>query len=94
MSFVMKVVDGPALAHPHALYLASFDLEANEGRGEFVLTAFLEEAMRFENVGEATATWNGQSVTVPVRHNGKPNRPLTALTVDIMELSSIRNDRH
>lgn len=94
MAHVMRIVDGPALALPKALYLASFDLEANEGRGEIVLTVDLAEAMRFENAGEAAETWRGQSVTVPVRADGKPNRPLTALTVEFLELSSIRNDRH
>lgn len=80
MKYVIEVVDQDR-------YLESYDLEFPNakvyptGRAEF--TEKLSKAMRFDSFREAMDTWKSQSITVPLRPDGKPNRPLTAFTVTI-----------
>lgn len=45
-----------------------------------------KEAMRFETFEAAHALWNTQSETVPYRPDGRPNKPMTAFTVEIVKL--------
>jgi hypothetical protein len=40
-----------------------------------------EGARRFADIGEATSEWRAISHLQPRRPDGKPNRPLTALTI-------------
>lgn len=42
----------------------------------------IEEAKTFPSVAEALEYWQQISPTVPVRPDGKPNRPLTAYTME------------
>jgi hypothetical protein len=42
------------------------------------------KAKRFLSFAEAAEFWKTQSKTVPYRPDGKPNRPLTAFTVEIV----------
>jgi hypothetical protein len=65
------------------LYLKSFDVDANGGRGQIALTARTRDAMKFSGPGEAMATWRTQSKVLPLRPDGKPNRPLTAYHAQI-----------
>jgi hypothetical protein len=71
-------------------YLKSCDFEALGGRGLALFTNDVAKAMRFETRGEAMLYWRTQSKTVPNRHDGKPNRPLTAYHVEITELAHER----
>jgi hypothetical protein len=57
------------------------DLESN-GLGFLTVTHHLSRAKRFSNVEEALAFYRQQSVRCPLRGDGKPNRPLTAYTVE------------
>lgn len=67
---------------PHAgQWLKSFDHEAYNGRGYAEYTTDLAKAMQFSSPGEALAFWNKQSVIKPLRPDGLPNKPLTALTM-------------
>jgi hypothetical protein len=59
-------------------FLKSFDPEANEGRGNAIFTKDPMEAIMFESGGAALEYWQTQSTTVPLRPDGKPNRPLTS----------------
>jgi hypothetical protein len=68
-------------------YLKSMDFEAHDGRGEAGFTEHLAEALRFADKGAALAFWKTQSKVRPMRPDGKPNRPLTASTVEIIELT-------
>jgi len=63
------------------LYLASYDLEARGGWGEFTWTRDPLRALVFLSFLGAYEAWRGQSVTVPLRDDGEPNRPLTAFSV-------------
>lgn len=71
---------------PHAgEYLESFDFDGDEqGYGEF--TPDLAKAKRFADVGELMEFWRTQSRTRPKRPDGRPNRPLTALTISALRV--------
>jgi hypothetical protein len=62
-------------------YLRSFDPEAQHGRGEIRTTTFRELALRFDGLTAAWECWQTQSKSVPLRNDGRPNKPLTAYTV-------------
>jgi hypothetical protein len=83
MSSLMRLCDFPASGGRTA-FVKAFDFEGAEGRGELHWTADRTEAMRFDGAGAALEFWKTQSVTVPLRPDGKPNRPLTAFTIEIV----------
>lgn len=64
-------------------WLVEFDPEANDGRGHVDWTENRAEAKRFPDSAAAMEFWNQQSRTRPTRPDGKPNKPLTAFTVEI-----------
>lgn len=69
---------------PHAgQYLKSFDFEFENGLGYGEFTRSRQEAMRFKTVADAMQFWRTESKIRPLRPDGEPNRPLTALTVHI-----------
>jgi hypothetical protein len=41
--------------------------------------------MRFKTAGEAWMLWRRPSRVRPVRADGKPNRPLTAFTIEVLD---------
>ena len=67
-------------------WLKSFDHEAFGGRGHGEFTDDIDQAMRFVDSAAAFAFWGKQSETKPSRNDGKPNKPMTALTVEIETL--------
>ena len=84
-SYVIKAV---AFANgtpcPHAdQWLKSFDHEAFNGRGHGTFTSEISDALQFATGAAAFEFWGRQSSTRPLRPDGKPNKPLTALTVVI-----------
>lgn len=69
---------------PHeGQFLKSFDHEAHRGQGEGDFTANAAEAMKFKGTTEAFEFWRRQSKTRKLRPDGKPNRPLTSLSIMI-----------
>lgn len=66
-------------------YVRSFDFEAFDGLGHGVFTREPRLATKFKNIGEAWEFWKRQSNGKPFRADGKPNRPLTATSVEILE---------
>ena len=77
----------PALGGPDPLsgtWLKSFDPNARNGRGLIVGTTDRNEAHRFEDAGAAMECWRQVSTTHPTRLDGRPNRPLTAYTIDLV----------
>lgn len=84
----MKLIRAVGFANgvpcPHeGQYLETFDFEASGGRGYGTFTPHAERALQFATAGDAIAFWRTPSATVPTRPDGQPNRPLTALTVEI-----------
>ena len=72
---------------PHANHwLQHFDHEADNGQGHGVFTLDPDYAMRFPSAAEAMQFWNRQSKVRPRRPDGRPNKPMTALTVVIETL--------
>ena len=63
-------------------YVMSCDVNAMNGVGA-VFFGPLEQAMRYEDAACALAYWKRQSTLMPFRPDGKPNRPLTALTIEL-----------
>ena len=89
MPCVMIVVDSPSTRArgaevPAGQYFASIDVDAHDGRGEADLTRDPDRAMLFDDVGAAMSYWRRRSTVCPTRPDGKPNRPGTAFTVEII----------
>jgi hypothetical protein len=88
ISFVIYIV-GNALGTPNphvdGLYLKNFTPDADlEGRGMIETCASVEDAKSFMTSSAALEFWRQQSRIRPLRPDGKPNRPLTAYTVEIL----------
>lgn len=87
---VIKCVDLTGRSHhpsggaPRDLYLQAYDPEYAGGRGLAEWTEDIETAMRFATAGEAWMLWRQPSRVRPVRADGKPNRPLTAFTIEVL----------
>jgi hypothetical protein len=61
-------------------YVVKYDPDGPEG--VLLLTSpDVGEALLFDSGTDAYRLWRMQSVTRPLRDDGRPNRPLTALTV-------------
>ena len=71
---------------PIGAYLASFDVNAHDGRGTCTWTGELDQAMHFPRLSAAILAWQTQSRVRPRRPDGKPNRPLTAFHVEPREV--------
>jgi hypothetical protein len=65
-------------------YLMSFDFESGNGLGFGEFTSDRSKAMRFAGLREAMEFWRTPSKTRPLRPDGKPNRPFTATTIEII----------
>lgn len=88
MACVMKIVtasvDFVEITTP--TYLKTFDIEANGGRGSATLTNNINEAYKFKDINELFETWRKQSKKHPYRPDGKPNRPLTAYSIEAVTI--------
>ncbi len=62
---------------PTGSWLKSYDPDAYDGRGSATWTFDTEAAM---------ACWRTVSTVRPTRPDGQPNRPLTAATIECVEL--------
>lgn len=69
---------------PHSgMFLEEFDFEYDNGLGYGVFTSDPSCAKHFQSAADAMVFWRTISTTRPTRPDGKPNRPLTALTIAI-----------
>jgi hypothetical protein len=79
-----EAMAGTSVSSPpvHGSFLKSYDVDAKEGFGTAEWTLDPKEALRFEDQIQAFEVWQTQSNVAPWRkHDGKPNRPLTAYTI-------------
>lgn len=67
-------------------WLESFDHDAYNGRGYGTFTRKINHAKRFASKAEAFEFWGRQSAVKPLRPDGRPNKPLTALTIEIEQI--------
>lgn len=81
---VQGVAGGSGRMPPVATYVMECDFEANNGIGTVIFTHNREHAKHFDSPIEALSYWRTQSKTVPLRPDGKPNRPLTAYNICIL----------
>lgn len=68
---------------PTPIFVEIYDPSSPDGRGDLLVTPDIANAKVFASVTDAIALYRAQSETVPLRPDGKPNRPLTAFTVEI-----------
>lgn len=83
------LIVGSVLGNPtleSGRYLMDFDVGAHTGRGPIPTTDQLAKAKHFADPGEALEFWKTQSRVRPLRPDRLPNRPLTAYTVEIVEV--------
>lgn len=77
------------------LYLAEYDpgrSGTDPNTGEYMLahvvcTGDPKKAMKFKDAGEVHATWTKVDPRRPTRGDGRPNRPLTAFTFEMLDES-------
>lgn len=92
MTCVIKLVEKVGIHMPHSqdippgMYLESWDLDYMGGIGFANWTQDIKKAHKFENQIVALTAYREQSRLMPVRPDGKPNRPLTAYTVEVVSL--------
>jgi hypothetical protein len=67
-------------------YLADYTPDGYDGLGDAVMTPRKRQAKRYPTMIDATEHWRSVSKTHPVRRDGKPNRPLTAFTIEIEQV--------
>jgi hypothetical protein len=86
MTVVLKIIEipMPLVKFPDGLYLRDYNLEDFEGLGSFELTADITEAKRWASAAEALEAYRTASAVRPLRPDGRPNRPLTAFTVEVV----------
>ena len=80
--YILEVVT----AYSEARYLKSYDPDGHKGWGSIECTEDPREAIQFQGWDEITAFRDQQSTVRPVWPNGEANRPLRALTIDIVKL--------
>lgn len=73
-------------AVPEGAYLKRYDPDARDGVGEAEWTTDVTQALVFESAGDAMTLYRTQSTVRPWRSDGKPNRPLTAFTIEVSPL--------
>lgn len=92
MPTIMKVV-GFANGVPCSIagqYLESFDHEADGGCGYGTFTFDKNKAMKFDNFTLAVEFWRKVPDCMPLRPDGRPNRPLTCTTWDFERFDSAK----
>jgi len=67
-------------------YLEWSDPNAKFGLGDDRWTADIARAKRFPTFTAAMECWKAQSTLVPMRPDGKANRPMTAYSVTVEEV--------
>jgi len=94
---VIRLVHKTGITHagshhvPPGDFLERWDLEFR-GVGAAWWTPDLAKAHRFADAAEAMTVYRSQSRTRPIRQDGRPNRPLTAYTVEVVPLSHLERN--
>lgn len=78
-ALAVAAVTGQVVLGP---YLEWSDPEANSGYGAEHWTGELAKAKRFPTFADAMACWKAQSKVRPFRDDGRPNRPMTAYSIE------------
>ena len=81
---VRGLADGGRTPHDDR-YVVRWNQHTRFGTCDIDTTAEREKAKHFTNAGEVFAQWKTTSQVQPRRRDGKPNRPLTGLTIEIIK---------
>jgi len=84
MSYVIRLI-GLADGRPTDFdgeYLTKFDPDFRNGLGRVWTTPDQNKAKLFGDLGQVIEFWKITSRVRPMREDGKPNRPLTAFTIE------------
>ena len=79
---IVERADGTAVPFAGE-YVKENHVDAYDGRGYLETTPDVRKAKKFQTATQALNYWKKQSTVQPMRPDGKPNRPLTAFTVEI-----------
>ena len=82
--YIAATADG-SFSNATSQYLLSFSVHDPMRRGYITTTKNATQAKRFESQRAAFEFWQQQH---GLRDDGKPNRPLTAFTVEVLPLSA------
>lgn len=76
------LIAGPGMTRP--CWLKSYDPDHRRRYPTGLVTATADpaEAKRFASAGDVLAEWMRVSAAVPRRPDGRPNRPLSAFTIE------------
>lgn len=92
--FAIKIIgiaglapDPPDIRPEEDYWVMAYDPDAHEGRGEVQTTHDPALALHFNDSVSAWMTWKQQSKRLPLRADGRPNRPLTAFCISVEEVS-------
>jgi hypothetical protein len=80
---IQVVDDRPEVEDILGQYLMSFDFEANGGEGYGLFTSDIDKAMTFTTMQEVIDFVKKQPECKPLRDDGLPNRPITAVSISI-----------
>jgi hypothetical protein len=83
LTLASRIKSANPFHHTFGKYLMDVDVDAFGGRGRIKWTNDPACAMVFLDAPEAWELWRRQSTVAPLRDDGKPNRPLTAYTIEI-----------
>lgn len=84
---VVKIVTGANSVHtPHdGRYLLGYNPDTVYGDLVMITTPDIAKAKRFADLSAVHDLWAAVSKKQPVRPDGKPNRPLTSLSIEVIE---------
>lgn len=86
MNWVIYLIERGSDNAPVGEWLKDANVEAFNGRGECLGTLDVSEAKKFSTVQEAMRFYNKVPACRPIREDGRPNKPLTAYTVEIQSV--------
>ena len=78
------VHEGPGDIPPAGAFLVSYDPDAHDGRGAALWARLPDEAMVFVDHVAAMSCWRSRSQIRPTRSDGRPNRPLTSMNIEVV----------
>ena len=87
---VIKIVTGAnGMSTPHdGRYLLGYNPDTVYGDLIMISTPDIAKARRFHDLSAVHELWAAVSKQQPVRPDGKPNRPMTGLTIEVIEIAN------
>lgn len=77
------------VSSPDGQFLESYDPEAHDGGGFASWTSDVNGAIQFPDALSAFRFWKQRSKLLPTRPDGRPNRPLTAFSVEVINVDDV-----